>query len=460
MNPPLRDTYRQATIDLIIGQGLSEEVFKTEGGDLDDIDGASSSIHVKSVIEDCKKLLTQDSDQIIGVWGLIDADMITGDPAQEDLDIVFILTSTFYFVARYDDQLDKIVNYQQVALCDVVKVEFGLPDQSFNLPFINKTDVHCFRLQYMVGQEPGYHHMFRSTSLRFFNNVATEIKSEEEKVESLKAIADSVAVAMEAAGITPDVWFGKLEKRRSKQAETVSTLNPVEMLNLQSGRGRSPAKLRNVGSKALSNVTSTFSKLNPISRLRKPKDFTDIRTESEFTDGSEVSRENSFSSPLHLPSSGLLIPSAEDGQVSVCMETNSISYRRSEEKCQPPSINVTHQESEVPHSQGRARKISKSSTDLRCAEQTQKSHPNQTMEDVFVSNPLNKLARSLHSLGSNIDVALQSESVGVQIDPNVHQGAGIGERQTRAATPNPTPFSAEVQEKIEASSCRSLILTI
>ena len=145
------------------------------------------------------------------------------------------------------------------------------------------------------------------------------------------------------------------------------------------------------------------------------------------------------------------------------METNSISYRRSDEGCQPPSINVTHQDSEAPRTpKSRARKISKSSTDLRCAEQiSQKSLQNQALEDVFVSNPLNKLAKSLHSIGSNIDVALQSESVGVQLDPSaVHQGAGIGERQPRAGTPNPTPFSAEVQQKIEASSCRSLILTI
>ena len=66
-----------------------------------------------------------------------------------------------------------------------------------------------------------------------------------------------------------------------------------------------------------------------------------------------------------------------------------------------------------------------------------------------------------YSIGSNIDVALQSESLGVQIDPpTIHPGAGIGERQARAATPNPTPFSPEVQQKIEASTCRSLILTI
>jgi len=449
----IRDTYRQATIDVVIGNGLSEEVFKTESSEIDDVDGASAALHVKSVIEDCKKLLTQECDRVVGAWGLVDADMVTGDPAQEDLDIVFILTESSYYVARYDDQLDKVTTYQQVALADVTKVEFGVPEQTFNLPFLSKADIHCFRLQYRVGQEQGFHHMFRSTNLRFFNNIATEIKSEDEKVESLKAIADSVAVAMEAAGLVPDLWFGKLDKRRSKPSESVNMLNPVDLLNIQSGKGRSPVKLRNVGSKAFSNVTSTFSKLNPMSRLRKQKDFTDISNEAE----SEESRDNSYSSPLHLPSSGLLMQGEEaalEGQVAVCMQTNSITFNKSATS-QPPTISITSQEPhlEASSSLDRTRKISRSTEEV-----FPKSPKASTLNDntFVIGNPLNKLARSLHSIGSNIDVALQSEAVGARsLSGDVHPNAGIGERQ-----PSPSPFSADVQKKIEDSSCKSLILTI
>jgi hypothetical protein len=446
----IRDTYRQAAIDLLIGQGLSEEVFKTEGGgggELDDVDGATAALHVKTVIEDCKKLLTQDFDRVIGAWGLIDADMVTGDPAQEDLDIVFILTESSYYYARYDDQLDKIINYEQVALADIVRVEFGVPEQTVNLPFMNKVDVHCFRVQYRVGGEAGYHHMFRSTNLRFFNNVAMEIKSEEDRVESLKAIADSVAVAMEVRGLVPDMWFGRLDKRRSKPAQSVNMLNPVELLNMQSGRGKSPVKLRNVGSKALSNVTSTFSKLNPILRLRKQRDFTDIQQEEV----SEESQDNCFSSPLHLPSSGLLMNSEEGGGVAVNLQTNSISYSKA-----LPRISVTRQESRhdspgSPLAGPRVRKISRSTEEI-----FPKAAESKTLESMLVANPLNKLARSLHSLGSNIDVALQSEAVGVTPGPRREEaGDGAGERRAAVA-----PFSPEVQRKIEASSCKSLILTI
>ena len=449
----IRDTYRQAAIDLAIGQGLSEEVFKTETDEKDEleVDGASTALHVKSVIEDCRKLLTQDFDRVLGAWGLVDADMVTGDPGQEDLDIVLILTETSYYCARYDDQLDKITSYQQVPLTDVVKVEFGIPEQTFNLSFLNKADAHCLRLQYRVGQDLGYHHIFRSTNLRFFNNVATEIKSEEEKVESLKAIADCVGVAMESVGLVPEMWFGKLDKRRSKPADSVNMLNPVELLNLQSGRGKSPVKLRQVGSKALSNVTSTISKLNPISRMRKNKDFTDIRQEKDMVDAGEdaLQGDNSYSSPTHLPSSGLLLP-REEGQVSLNVETSSISYSR-----EMPSISVCHGEGPTPAQ--RVRKISRSSEEL-----FPKAPENQSRNNVLTTNPLNKLARSLHNLGSNLDGALQSESLGFPPQKQtsgvqLHQGAGVGERRAMA---NPSPFSSEVQQKIEASSCKSLILTI
>merc|ERR1712027_248754 len=110
--------------------------------------------------------------------------------------------------------------------------------------------------------------------MKFFNNVVSVLASEDEKIESLKAIADTVAITMEALGIEPQMWFGKLERRRTKSSKPTLTFNPVNML--QMSRDKSPNKLKSVGSKALSNVTSQFSKLNPISRLKRS-------TQREFT---------------------------------------------------------------------------------------------------------------------------------------------------------------------------------
>lgn len=48
---------------------------------------------------------------------------------------------------------------------------------------LNKTNVNnqfCIRIHYTISGEDGYFHMFRSTNLRFFNNMTVLIKSSEE----------------------------------------------------------------------------------------------------------------------------------------------------------------------------------------------------------------------------------------------------------------------------------------
>lgn len=45
------------------------------------------------------------------------------------MDIILILSRDAYYVARYDDDVDKVTQYQRVALADVEKIEFGALDQ-------------------------------------------------------------------------------------------------------------------------------------------------------------------------------------------------------------------------------------------------------------------------------------------------------------------------------------------
>ena len=67
---------------------------------IDDPDASVSTDQIKAVIEDCKKLLMHDISLALGAWGLIDADPVSGDPAQEGMDVVFILTPDSYYTAR------------------------------------------------------------------------------------------------------------------------------------------------------------------------------------------------------------------------------------------------------------------------------------------------------------------------------------------------------------------------
>ena len=52
-----------------------------------------------------------------------------GDPTQEDMDLILILSRDAYYIARYDDDVDKVTQYQRVALADIEKIEFGVLDQ-------------------------------------------------------------------------------------------------------------------------------------------------------------------------------------------------------------------------------------------------------------------------------------------------------------------------------------------
>lgn len=68
-----KDLYRQASIDLMLGKTVSEEIFQER---TEEEDNAATAIHVKLLIEDCKKLLISNSEAILGSWGLIDADPV------------------------------------------------------------------------------------------------------------------------------------------------------------------------------------------------------------------------------------------------------------------------------------------------------------------------------------------------------------------------------------------------
>merc|ERR1719510_1465223 len=113
---------------------------------------------VRGVIDDCKRLLIPDLHSILGSWGLIDADQVTGDPSQEDMDIIFILTQNSYYLAHYDDDVDKVTRYQRVAFHDIESIEFGIPEESpFQISFrknVAKSE-HVLRVSYRMPAPTG-----------------------------------------------------------------------------------------------------------------------------------------------------------------------------------------------------------------------------------------------------------------------------------------------------------------
>ncbi|XP_063228378.1 phosphatidylinositide phosphatase SAC2 [Bacillus rossius redtenbacheri] len=274
-----KDAYRQATIDMMLGNPVSADLLVQDKG-ADEEDSAATAEHVKLVIEDCKKMLISDVDIVLGAWGLIDADPVSGDPNETEMDAILILTKDSYYVAKYDDELDKVTKYQRVLLEDLTHIEFGTPDGPAVSLFKQspRTAHHCVRLRYMVAGRAGYHHVFRSTGLRFFNNLAVAIKTDEEMIESLKAICEALQVALEIAGLPPVPFSqGRLDRRKSaallaegstghRLTGSGSYLDITALPHMTRNVSETQLQaLRVAGSKALTNVTQQFNKLNKLS---------------------------------------------------------------------------------------------------------------------------------------------------------------------------------------------------
>lgn len=248
-----KDTYRQATIDLMLGNQMSNESLSALGGQqiADETDAMENAEHARLLVDDCRKMLLGTS-LVVGAWGLIDADPSTGDANETEVDTILLLTSSEFYVAEYDSQLDKIVKFECVPLKNVTVVEFGLFQQQ--QIFKSPAAAHlCIRINYTIENVDGFFHMFRSANIRFFNNTAVVIKKNEELVESMTAIVEVFRISLESIGKdVPFICGGSLQRRKSRNMLQPPTGIP---------RNLSESQLVQLGSKALSNVAGQFTKL-------------------------------------------------------------------------------------------------------------------------------------------------------------------------------------------------------
>lgn len=71
-----KDSYRQATIDLMLGNDVSTESLTAFGShaNIDENDTVEAAEHARQLVEDCRRMLLGSTQLPIGAWGLIDAD--------------------------------------------------------------------------------------------------------------------------------------------------------------------------------------------------------------------------------------------------------------------------------------------------------------------------------------------------------------------------------------------------
>ncbi|TRY69034.1 hypothetical protein TCAL_01419 [Tigriopus californicus] len=434
-----RDAYRQATIDLLVGHSDSEELLvknlesesAAESRHKMEVDNSATAEHVRILIEDCKKLLIPDQETVVGAWGLISNDPVSGDFNQEDLDVIFLLTKDAYYVALYEDETDKVTQYQKVLLSNVEKIEFGVPEQGFNLIGRNNTrSEHSLRIFYKMpsedisAKESGFFHMFRSTNLRFFNNMAIVVRSPEEKVESLKIIVDSISVAIEIAGFSVDTWFGKLDKKKTRIPDLYSNYNVLPLEDVP--------VFKSVGSRALQNMTSQISKLNPMSRFRFSTKRNNEEPEEVLPQGNVTQLENS----------------AND------IRSSSPTFTTPSEVVEPINQSLPEQ-SLRPDDEGLTANLP---TQLSSANQESMFKP-----DSLISTPRGKISHEINSFGANL-ASKKNPPTPVSprkclAPPRVEDGSAvIGEPGSLNPDLTSPPIKPELEEAIAKSRTKVLIV--
>ena len=101
--------------------------------------------------------------------------------------------------------------------------------------------------------------------------MTVSVNTEEERIECLKSVADTIIVAMTLADLPPaPLVQGTLEKRKSKMPEFHSSFNDQAIMDSESRLQRSAgSKVVTNSLKAISNVTTHFSRLNPMNKFRQ-----------------------------------------------------------------------------------------------------------------------------------------------------------------------------------------------
>ncbi|KAK7011731.1 phosphatidylinositide phosphatase SAC2, partial [Biomphalaria glabrata] len=207
-----RDAYRQAAIDLTLGQPVPESIFvpSSEGDDIDACEISDKEENLKMIIEDCKKMLIVEPELCHGGWALVNADPSEGDSDQQDMDIILLLSQRSVYVAWYDDEAEQVTRYQRIYLEDVDRIEIGMEPARFTSKHL------CLRLIYHHQEGEGLFHMFRVPANRFFNNKSIAIQTQEDARDHLRIIADTFKNAQQIMGMELEiVEKPKLDKKKA-----------------------------------------------------------------------------------------------------------------------------------------------------------------------------------------------------------------------------------------------------
>uniref|UniRef100_A0A8C7F264 Inositol polyphosphate-5-phosphatase F n=1 Tax=Oncorhynchus kisutch TaxID=8019 RepID=A0A8C7F264_ONCKI len=182
-----RDAYRQAVIDLMMGHPVTEDLYSIFSKEKEHEEKEQESQRVTQeqvslLLQTYMQLLLPDDEKFHGGWALIDCDM------------------------SYDEEADKVNQYQRLNLEGLEKIEIGPEPTLFGKP-----KFCCMRLHYNNGETSGYFHTLRALTRN----------PEDDGKDTLQCIAEMLRLTKQAMGLDLQVVEKKLERRHSKPHEDI-----------------------------------------------------------------------------------------------------------------------------------------------------------------------------------------------------------------------------------------------
>ncbi|KAM6916431.1 phosphatidylinositide phosphatase SAC2 isoform 2-T2 [Xenentodon cancila] len=265
-----RDAYRQAVIDLMMGLPVTEDLYSIfskekehEEKEKESQRGAQEQVSI--LLQTYMQLLLPDDEKFHGGWALINCDMSLIDATNKDVDVLLLLSDKAYYIAYYDEEADKVNQYQRLNLEGLEKIEIGPEPTLFGKP-----KFCCMRLHYRDEDTSGYFHTLRAATRN----------SEDDGKDTLQCIAEMLRITKQATGQDLYVVEKKLDRRQSRPHEDIMGIQNKPADQVQGGSGLAQGKsfLLNKFSSLNQKVKQTktnvnigpFKPLGKLSNLSKP----------------------------------------------------------------------------------------------------------------------------------------------------------------------------------------------
>uniref|UniRef100_H3BZ12 Inositol polyphosphate-5-phosphatase F n=1 Tax=Tetraodon nigroviridis TaxID=99883 RepID=H3BZ12_TETNG len=250
-----RDAYRQAVIDLMMGLPVTEDLYsifskEKEHEEKEKESQRGAQEQVSLLLQTYMQLLLPDDEKFHGGWALISCDMSLMDATNKDVDVLLLLSDRAYYIAYYDEEADKVNQYQRLNLEGLEKIEIAGPEPTL----FGKPKFCCMRLHYRNGDTSGYFHTLRAVTRN----------PEDDGKDTLQCIAEMLRITKQATGLDLLVVEKKLERRQSKPHEDIMGIQnkPADQVQGSSGLAQGKSFLLNKFSSLNQKVKQTKTNVN------------------------------------------------------------------------------------------------------------------------------------------------------------------------------------------------------